>query len=168
MQSFIKTALVTAIPFGLVIGTVFATITHVTMLPTVFITLFASILFGLTMAKISASPQLQQPTVPLLQSNEQILRVSPASHFVGIINMGGWLFLTNQRLIFRAHALMQQPYELSTPLTEIAQISPGISALMLVTIRTRQNQNQRFAVSQKYQWCEAIQQHITENAHENM
>lgn len=168
MQSFFKTAIITGIPFGLVMGIFFATFTHSSMLLTIFTTLFASILFGLSMAKISTLPQLQQPITPLLQPNEQILKVSPANHFVGLIAMGGWLFLTNQRLIFQAHRLMQQPYQLSTPITEITQIRSGITTLMHLAIRTRHHQNQRFVVGQRHAWSKAIQMQIAENAHENL
>lgn len=115
--------------------------------------------FGLCMALLVSSSWVKQSATPRFEPDEQIIKASPASHLRGVITMGGWLYLTDKRLVFRTHTFLQKSYELAIPLADIAQAQPAKMAWFItngLTITTDTGQIERFVVEQGRQWSDAM------------
>ena len=54
--------------------------------------------------------------------NEIIELSRPANHIMGLEAVGGRLFITNQRMVFKSHAANIQAHELTIEYTEISKI----------------------------------------------
>ena len=54
-----------------------------------------------------------------LRNNESVIEKKPANHLVGNEFVGGKLYLTNQRLVFKSHGLNFNNNQVSFELTEI-------------------------------------------------
>ena len=57
-----------------------------------------------------------------LNTNENIEISRPANHFLGFEAVGGKLFITNQRFVFKSHAVNLQAHELIINFSEIKKI----------------------------------------------
>lgn len=60
----------------------------------------------------------------LLFPGEALYKDGMSSLYRGIETVGGWLYLTNQRLIFEPHALNVQTDTIAVPLTCIHSVEP--------------------------------------------
>ncbi len=70
------------------------------------LTLGSGLAFGICMALITLGLQRRPPPLQI-NAGEHVLHDGPANFMHGKLALGGWLYLTNQRLIFRAHGSMQ-------------------------------------------------------------
>ncbi len=115
--------------------------------------------FGLAMAGFMAIQRRRFSRARPEFTGEQLLRDGPANHFLNGEGVGGWLFLTQERVLFRSHQFNIQRHELSVPLAEIAEVQPvrtaGIfpNGLLLVT---RSGRQERFVVGEHRRWCDEI------------
>jgi hypothetical protein len=138
-----------AIPFSLTAGWHFG----------VLLGLGAGLLFGVSMAIfVGIQRQLFQTQRPDF-SDERLLMEGPANHFLHGEGVGGWLYLTTRRLLFRSHAVNLQPHETDLPLTDIAEASPVLSAGFIpngLLVRTVSGRNERFVVEQRRRWSMEI------------
>jgi hypothetical protein len=72
--------------------------------------------------------------------------------------VGGWLYLTDKRLLFRPHGFNVQRHELSIPLADVADVQTCSTAwvipngLHLVTSKV----DERFVVEGRRDWVEQI------------
>ena len=57
-----------------------------------------------------------------LQDNEEILLTRPANHFLGIEGVGGKIFITNKRFVFKSHELNIQKHQLDINYTDIDKL----------------------------------------------
>lgn len=57
-----------------------------------------------------------------LKTDEKIEISRPANHFIGIEGVGGKIFITNQRFVFKSHAANIQAHELTVPFDDIIKI----------------------------------------------
>ncbi len=57
-----------------------------------------------------------------LNENEIIQISRPANHFLGIEGVGGRIFITNQRFVFKSHEVNFQAHELTITYPEIKTI----------------------------------------------
>ena len=80
--------------------------------------------FGLFITAIARSRWIRRSAMPQLEPGERILREAPANHFVGPEAVGGWLVLTDRRLVFKSHRLNVQRHELSLRPAEIGGTEP--------------------------------------------
>jgi len=97
---------------------------------------------------------------------EQLLHDGPANHFLNGEGVGGWLFLTKERLLFRSHQFNVQRHELSVPLKEIAEVQPVRTARIFpngLRLVTRSGKEERFVVREHGRWRDEIVR-----AHTNM
>lgn len=79
-------------------------------------------LFGWLIGLFAKSKFVTQATKIETDVDENILFETPANHFKGIEAVGGKLYLTNKRLIFKSHKLNIQTHQLSINLTNIKKI----------------------------------------------
>jgi len=70
-------------------------------------------------AKFSNSKFIVNSTKIFFDLNEQLILETPANHFKGIEAVGGKLYLTNKRFVFKSHKLNVQRHELSINLSDI-------------------------------------------------
>lgn len=57
-----------------------------------------------------------------LKEGEIVELSRPANHFMGIEGVGGRIFITNQRFVFKSHAANLQAHELTLQYTDIKKI----------------------------------------------
>jgi hypothetical protein len=61
---------------------------------------------------------------PPVVDGEDVLLQGPANHFRGVEGVGGWLVLTDQRLLFQPHGMNIQKEEWSVPLSDLIRMEP--------------------------------------------
>ena len=159
MSSHSKQLLFTAVPFGIIMGIAWAVTTQ---WPIGLILICASVLavfFGFTMTAFARSPYIRETTRPLLQPTEHILFEVPANHMKRLEAVGGWLFLTNERLIFKSHPLNLQNHEWSIALQEIIHAQPTHTFGIIpngLRVDPRSGASERFVVAERREWIERI------------
>jgi len=140
-------------------GVFWALIARWPMAFTLIAALLAGCLFGLVMAAFLASSKVQQSARPVFQPHEQIIKAGPANHFMGREAVGGWLFLTDQRLVFKSHRFNLQNHELALALTDIVRVQPSRTAWIIpngLYVHTQQGAIERFVVGERDDWCRRI------------
>ncbi len=80
-------------------------------------------LFGWLVGRFTKSKSVALATKIDTRENEIILFETPANHFKGAEGVGGKLYLTDQRLVFKSHKFNIQNHELSIPLSGIDNTS---------------------------------------------
>ena len=105
---------------------------------------------------------LNKPEVDL-NPDESILFETGANHFKGIEAVGGKLYLTNNRLLFKSHKFNFQNHELSIPLSDIHSVG-RYRTLGLVnnglSIGTWNNNLEKYVVQNIDTWLEKINQKV--------
>jgi hypothetical protein len=66
-----------------------------------------------------------------LEEDEPLLRHGPANRFRGLIAIGGWLYLTDRRLYFDPHRVLQSATPESWDLDSIAAAQPCQTLLLV-------------------------------------
>ena len=116
----------------------------------------AGILYGYSIEKFSkvTSSNIGTDT----EADENILLESPASHHKGIEAVGGKLFLTNKKLIFKSHTLNIQNHELSIRLNEIARADryKSIGINVGISILCKNDKTEKFVVEESEKWIAAL------------
>jgi hypothetical protein len=165
MKPFAKTALITGTAFGLPMGLLAGIVigiahgfSHGALVGLV--TVGASgLAFGLSMAGFMTIQRRRFAKARPEFTGEHLLHDGPANHFLNGEGVGGWLYLTERRLLFRSHQFNIQPHELSVPLAEIAEVHPVRTAKIFpngLRLVTRSGQEDRFVVEANRRWCDEI------------
>jgi hypothetical protein len=92
--------------------------------------------------------------------DEAIVREGAANLFRGIEGVGGRLWLTNHRLVFRPHALNVQSHVEVIPLTDVVRTEEVKNLWMLpngLKIHTSDGRSLRFVLWGRRAWREAIE-----------
>jgi hypothetical protein len=165
MKSLAKTALITGLPFGISMGVLAGVAFGITrrlsngVVFGLVVAIASGLVFGLAMASFMAIQRRRFAQARPDFASEQLLHDGPANHFFNGEGVGGWLFLTRERLLFRSHKYNFQRHELSIPLEEIAEIRPVRTAIILpngLRIITRSGRDDRFLVEARRKWCSEI------------
>jgi hypothetical protein len=161
MLRFIKMTAFAGVPFGLLMG-LFFTFRSVNPFAVgpfgLVLGLAAGLLFGLLTATFAAWQRSRFTREDPCLEDEQLLKQGPANHFLGLEGVGGWLYLTDKRLLFRSHRFNVQNHEVSMPLDEIveAQVCPTAwiipNGLRVVTTQKAE----RFVVEGRRTWVAEI------------
>ena len=119
----------------------------------------AGLLFGIFMAAFVTFQRrrflAQQPEL----LGEDIVWQGPANHFFHGEGVGGWLYLTTRRLLFRLHAVNIQRHETNLLLTDITEAAPRLTAGFIpngLLVRTTSGAEERFVVDGRKRWCSEI------------
>jgi hypothetical protein len=113
-------------------------------------------LFGIGMASfmVAARRRLVQnpPTVP----GEHVIFHSPANHFRGGEGVGGWLVLTDNRLLFRPHKFNVQTGDWSVSLDEVQRLEPRPTAWVIPNglLAVTDHGEERFVVEERARWVD--------------
>ena len=117
--------------------------------------MLSGFIFGFIIHWFSKSSFLNKSTKIETDRDERILFESAANHFKGIEGVGGKLYLTNKRLIFKSHKLNIQNHQLAIPLADISEIG-RYKTLGLVnnglTVSTIHHATERFVVEDADLW----------------
>ena len=84
--------------------------------------IISGFIFGLLTGWFASSKSVATATKIELHAGEEVAFHTGANHFKGMEGVGGKLYLTNNRLVFKSHKLNVQTHELSIPLTDILQV----------------------------------------------
>jgi len=93
------------------------------LITAVYLAVGAGFVFGLTMAWISyRSSQYFYSRIELYAA-EALLHQGPANHYVDGEAVGGWMYLTNKRIVYASHNLNYFVHAWEVPLSEISATS---------------------------------------------
>ena len=156
---FLRVMLLTGIPFGLFMGIswslLYGSKSGVVMGG------IAGILFGVSMGAFvnyqKKKFQMEAPSLP----GEDIVKQGGANHFKSYEAVGGWIYLTDQRLLFRSHSMNVQRHELTIPLQEISEAKPCMTFGIIpngLEIKTIDGKTERFVVEDRKDWAKKIQE----------
>src|SRR5205814_4334021 len=82
----------------------------------------SGVLFGWLIGLFAKSKFVAQTTKIDTDPDESILFHTPANHFKGMEGVGGKLYLTDKRLMFKSHKLNVQNDQLAINLTDIKKV----------------------------------------------
>jgi hypothetical protein len=119
----------------------------------------SGVLFGWLMGLFAKSKFVTQTTKIVIGPDENILFETPANHFKGIEGVGGKLYLTNKRLVFKSHKLNIQNHELSIQLTDIKNVDRHKTLGIVnngLTITTINDKIEKFVVEQVENWIKYL------------
>jgi hypothetical protein len=165
MKPFAKTALIIGAAFGIPMGLLAGVVVGIARgLSNGVVSGLVSapafgLAFGLSMARFMAIQRRRFAQARPQFTEEQLLHDGPANHFLNGEGVGGWLFLTRERLLFRSHPYNLQPHELSIPLEAIAEVQPVRTAMVLpngLRLVTHSGREERFVVEARLKWCDEI------------
>lgn len=112
------------------------------------------------MAAFGTSRWVRESSAPELGDDETVIKHGPANHFMGIEGVGGWLYLTASRLVFKSHALNIQTHELALPLSDIRTVEP-VRTMGIVPnglkVTAGEAKPERFVVHGRKEWVRAIE-----------
>ncbi len=163
-ERFVKSFLVTSIPFGIIMSLIFAFNSDWSL--AVYTGLIGGVFFGLAMAFFSNSQWVEDSSRPEIPIDEQIIKDGQASHFKGFENVGGWLFLTDSRLISKSHSFNFQNHELSIPLNEVVDAQSVLTMKIIpngLRVEMCGGQSESFVVEGRREWSCQITELLSEN-----
>jgi len=101
---------------------------------------------------------------PELTQDEQIETEGPANIFRGIEGVGGKLFLTNKKVIFKSHKLNIQKGQTDINYTNISELIKQKTAKLIengIRIKTNDGKEFDFVVNEREKWIEKLNEKIT-------
>lgn len=162
---FLRTFLLTSIPFGLIMGLAFGLVAgliggaRLGLIVTLAGGAAAGGLFGLMMAGFVLWQSRTVRANPPHFDDEVLLHDGPANHLLNGEGVGGWLYLLRGRLYFRSHAMNLQPHELSIPLDQIERLRPVRSLGLIpngLQLFTRSGAVEQFILEDRGRWQSEI------------
>jgi hypothetical protein len=111
--------------------------------------------FGWLMGLFANAKFLTKRTNIDTDSNETIVFETGANHFQGLEGVGGKLYLTNKRLIFKSHRFNIQNHELSISLSDVDKVDRYNTLGIMnngLSVTTSDNIIEKFVVQQPEEW----------------
>jgi hypothetical protein len=168
MLRFLKTTALAGLPFGLCMGVFFGAmlqlvhplpLAHPTgMLTGLAVGLASGLLFGLLLAGFVESQRASFMQEDPCANGERLLKQGAANHFRGAEAVGGWLALTDRRLLFRSHGFNIQTHRLSIPLRELVAVEACTTCWIIpngLRVVTAEGIDQ-FVVEERRNWVQEI------------
>lgn len=115
----------------------------------------AGLIFGSLIGLFTNSKLIAQTTKIETKPDEAILHETNANHFKGVEGVGGKLYLTNKRLVFKSHKLNIQNHELSIRLSDIKKVAKYKTLGIInngLSVTTCDKNIERFVVKQIDEW----------------
>ena len=115
----------------------------------------SGVLFGWIIGLFANSKFLTKQTKIAIDADENILFETPASHFKGIEAVGGKLYLTNKRLVFKSHKLNVQNHQLALSLPGIQKVDRYKTMWIAdngLSVTTISGSIEKFVVQQREKW----------------
>ena len=169
------TAVITGIMFALLMGLELVLIEHRSVGESVPKAVLQGVFFGVVFAALFRRfagafekwAWVKRSTTPAFAPEERIIREGPANHFRRFEGVGGRLFLTDQRLVFKSHGLNIQRHELSLPLDEIVDAQPSMTAWVIrngLLVTTKGGRRERFVVEGRDEWAASVMSAVGKRA----
>jgi hypothetical protein len=121
--------------------------------------LLAGVIFGVLMARF-AKGQAKRFVIDRPDfAGEDVTHEGLANHFKGAEGVGGYLWLTTGRLVFRSHKLNIQNHEWAALLSDIVKVEATKTLGMIpngLQITLTSGETHKFVVNQNLVWQEAI------------
>lgn len=157
-KNFIKAALLGGIFFGIVLG-LYTLIVTDSVIYSIEIAISFGFLFGFVMFIIGflLNRSFEKKKIEIIDG-EKVIFYGPANHFVGKESVGGYLYLTKKKIMFKSHNFNLNVHEMIIPIYEIYKIE-AIRTLGLVPNGieiTAKNNLERFVVFNRKIWIENI------------
>lgn len=159
MKDLLKTFIISGLLFGIVIGTIVTIISNVWS--GIVIGIILGTLFGLV---ISLFVFLQSKNFKKdLKSfkDKNLIYDSGANHIVRLESVGGWLYLTDNELIFKSHNFNINNHTYSIPLNKIKDVKPFLTLGIIpngIKVITYDSVD-KFVVYQRKEWIKHIMQY---------
>jgi len=152
------TGIASGILFGVLFGAYYAI--FIDPIAGIIAGIVGGLLFGLAMGFVFAwllrRLEVHRPS----RTGETVLREATGNHVANVESRGGWVYLTDQALHFKAHRLNVQRQPLTIALADIADIAPS-RALGLIpnafSVTTKAGARSKFIVNDRNGWIAAIQ-----------
>ncbi len=114
----------------------------------------SGLLFGWLIGLFVKSKGVTESTKIETEPGETILFQSGANHFKGMEGVGGKLYLTNKRIIFKSHKYNIQNHALSIPVSNIANVTreKTLGIINNVILITCLGKKEKFVVQQAAEW----------------
>ncbi len=119
----------------------------------------SGVLFGVMMGAFVSYQkkkfEMERPSF----AGEDLVKEGGANHFRNIEAVGGWIYLTDKRLLFRSHSINVQRHELSIPLQKISEAKPCMTFGIIpngLQIRTIDGDREKFVVEDRKEWARQI------------
>jgi len=156
-SKFIKMMLLTGIPFGFFMG-MFWSFQYGWKAGVVMGSL-SGLFFGVVMGAFAGYQRKKFHVETHSFPGEDLVKQGGANHFRNLEGVGGWIYLTDQRLLFRSHSMNIQRHELSIPLEKISEVKPCMTLGIIpngLEIKTVDGQREKFVVEDRKDWAEKI------------
>lgn len=161
---FFRAALRTGLPYGLFMGIFWyiqAALGDEAVNPwrPIIMAVISAIFFGAAMGWFLTRKKTWDSAKPTFADDESIILETPANHFMKIEAVGGRLYLTDRRLVFKSHHLNVQRHEFSIPLSDIAEQRPVPTMWVIpngLLIRTDDEKTERFVIENRAEWIKKI------------
>src|SRR5665213_755736 len=131
----------------------------ISLIVAIFCGTLAGFLYAWTVGKFGRSGWIDKQTRITTEPGESILFDTPANHFKGIEAVGGKLYLTNKRLVFKSHKINFQKHQLLINLSDIQKVDKykpfGITNNGLL-IETADNKIEKFVVEKREGWVDQL------------
>jgi len=117
------------------------------------------LLFGWLIGLFANSKYVTQATKIDTESDENILFTTGANHFKGVESVGGKLYLTSKRLVFKSHKINIQNHELSISLSQIKKVARHKTIGLVnngLRVTTTDNKIEKFVVHQIDEWIDQL------------
>ncbi len=121
--------------------------------------IICGLLYGWFSGLFVASKLINTATKFEKQPGEEILFETLANHFMGMEAVGGKLYLTNNRLVFKSHQLNIQNHELSIVRSDIVGAERTKTAKLInngLIVKSVNNKTDRFVVENADEWVEKL------------
>ena len=123
------------------------------------ISVFIGNLAGILVMKLFKKSRWgNRSTILQPETGEIILFQTPANHFKGIETVGGELYFTNKRLVFKWNKLNFQNHQISINLSAIQKVARYTRLLNknCLLITTTNNTNEKFVVENADEWISKL------------
>lgn len=167
MRKITKSILLAGLPFGLLMGTIY--VFQFTLRPSVdfdldllllgaVVGIANGVFFGGALSLFSYYQgkkfAAEDPSAP----GEELIMQGGANHFLRGEGVGGYLYLTNERLIFKSHKFNFQRHELTILIREVdsarSYLILGLIPIGLEVVTS--DRKERFVVAKRHNWLQGI------------
>jgi len=157
MKVFLKTVLLTGLPFGFIMGLI--SLFQHNLKAGVIGGIVGGSVFGIIIGFfVQYQKRILEGTLSLVE-NEKLIKEGSANHFKNIEGVGGWIYLTNNRFIFKSHPINIQRHELTIPISDIIEAKTSLTLGIIpngLQLKTGEGKTEKFVVENRKEWVKLI------------
>lgn len=157
-----KTVLIAGLPFGVVMS-LFFMLSSYSPASNIATGVVSGALFGVGMAAFAEYQGRRFSGHDPCAPGEELLKQGGANHRRKAEGVGGYLYLTSERLLFCSHKFNLQNHELSIPLEDISSVRPRLTAGFIpngLEVVWGGEKKERFVVAGRREWARELREHL--------